>query len=194
MTRFAPVDLFDEYTPLPPKPETAKEPTRLTIRVERLPSRWRTWRAWAGLLLAIAAAAVAGQLIDSRRSSTRHYLRAPEPKAAIPATTPPHARRQPRLPSTPSSARSPGKRKHARHSLRRKPRRRVRSAPRRSAEHAASDPTIDVAPDRAQPSIAATPTTGETRPGSAAPVGSSRPYSRPSVGEKGDEQFAYLGR
>jgi hypothetical protein len=191
MTRFAPVDLFDEYTPLPPKPETAEEPTRLTIRVERLPSRWRTWRAWAGLLLAIAAAAVAGKLIDSRRSSTGHFLRAPEPKAAIPATTPPHARRQPGLPS---GARSPGKRNHARHRPRRKPRRRVRSAPRRPAEHAASHPTIDVAPDRAQPSIAAPPPTGETHPGSAPPVGSSHPYSRRSVGETGKEQFAYLGR
>ena len=193
MTRFAPVDFFDEHTAIPPKLATGEEPTQLTIRVEGLPSRWRAWRAWGGLLLAIAAAAVAGKLIDSRRSSTRHYLRAPEPQPAIRAAAP-HTRRQPRLPRAPSRAAAPGRRKPARHRPRRRPRRRVRSAPRLSPEGAESRPAIDVAPERAQPSIAATPTSGETRPGPTPQVGSSRPDSRPSVGEKGDEQFDYLGR
>ena len=137
MTRFAPVDFFDEHTAIPPKLATGEEPTQLTIRVEGLPSRWRAWRAWGGLLLAIAAAAVAGKLIDSRRSSTRHYLRAPEPQPAIRAAAP-HTRRQPRLPRAPSRAAAPGRRKPARHRPRRRPRRRVRSAPRLSPEGAES--------------------------------------------------------
>lgn len=193
MTRFAPVDFFDEYTAIPPPLASGEEPTQLTIRVEGLPSRWRAWRGWAGLLLAITAAAVAGKLIDSRRSSTRQYPRDPESRAAISATAP-HARRQPRLPRTPSSASPPAQRKHARHRHRRKLRRRAPAAQRLAAERAASRPPIDVAPERAQPSIAAPSTAGETPPSPARQVGRSRPYSRPSAGEKGEEQFDYLGR
>jgi hypothetical protein len=185
-------DLFEEYA-LEGEPISAAERTRLTIRVEGLPSRWRAWRAWAGLLLVVAAAAVAGKLVDSRRSSTRQYPRAPEPKAARPAPAP-HAGRQPRLPKAPRSAAAPARRKHARHRPRRKLRGRAAAKPRPSAERATSRQATDVVPDHAQPSFAAPPTTGDTPPTPARQVGRSRPYSRASVGEKGNEQFDYLGR
>lgn len=192
MTSFTPVDSFDEYTPIPPKLPAGEEPTQLTIRVEGLPSRWRAWRRWAGLLLTIAAAAIAGKLIDSRRSSTRQYPRDPKPRTAIPARAP-HARRQPQLPTTPSAA-APPRRKHTRHRARRKLHGRAPAAPRPSAERAASRPRIDAAPNYAQPSVAVPPTTREAPPSSAPHVGSSQPDSQPPAGEKGNEQFSYLGR
>jgi hypothetical protein len=193
MTSFTPVDFFDEYTPIPPKLTTGEEPTQLTIRVEGLPSRWRAWRRWAGLLLAIAAAAVAGKLIDSRRSSTRQYPRDPESKAAIP-TPARHAKRQPQLPKTPSSAAAPPRRKPTPHRPRIKLGRRASAPPRLSPERAVTRPPIDVTPEHPQPSISAPPTTPKTPPSSAPQAGSSQPDSRPPAGEEGNEQFAYLGR
>jgi hypothetical protein len=185
-------DLFEEYT-LEQEPVSSAERTRLTIRLEAVPSRWRRVRWWVGLLLAIVATAVAGKVVDPRRSSTRQNSRDPESRAAISATAP-HARRPSRLSVSPSSAAPPAQRRHGRHRPRRGLRRWTPAAQRLSAQRAEGRPPIKVAPERSQPDIEAPPATGEPSPRPARQVGGSRPYSRASAGEKREEQFDYLGR
>jgi hypothetical protein len=77
------LDVFDEYTPPWGPSGGEEEPTRLAIRFEAIPSRWRTARWWASLLIVIAAAAAGGKLMGSRRSSARHHLQRPKPSTTI---------------------------------------------------------------------------------------------------------------
>lgn len=110
----AEVDPFDEG---PLRDETSgggEEPTRLTIRVEATPSRWRSLRWWAGVLMAIAAAAAGGTLIDSRRSGARQHLSPSEPKVVILGRVP-RAKRQVRHRTARHVAARAARRKHSRH-------------------------------------------------------------------------------
>jgi hypothetical protein len=81
-------DVFGEYTATQETPSPGDEPTRLTIRVEAVPSRWRALRWWAGVLVAIAAAAAGGKLVDSRRSSTRYHQQRPASRMVISGRSP----------------------------------------------------------------------------------------------------------
>jgi hypothetical protein len=77
------LDVFDEYAPPRESSGDDEESTRLAIRFEATPSRWRTTRWWASLLIVIGAAAAGGTLMGSRRSSARHHLQRLEPSTTI---------------------------------------------------------------------------------------------------------------
>lgn len=108
------VDPFDEGPPRDETSSAGEEPTRLTIRVEATPSRWRSLRWWAGVLMAIAAAAAGGKLIDSRRSGARQHLSPAEPKVVILGRAP-RAKRQVGHRTAPHVAAHAVRRKHSRH-------------------------------------------------------------------------------
>lgn len=164
------LDLFDEY----PCPwETSgndEEPTRLTIRFETVPPRWKSARWWASLLIVVAAAVAGGRLVDARRLGARHHSQRLEPNATIVGRLPRVGSRARRR-SPQSTLVDPGSGKHARHRADRTIRHQTAHTPRRVV------PEVPVAaPPVASPPLAA----GAERP---------EPHRDASPG-----QFSYLGQ
>ena len=164
------LDVFDEYPRPWETPGNDEEPTRLAIRFETVPSRWRTARWWASLLIVIAAAAAGGKLVSSRRSSARHHPQRLEPNTTIVGRLPraePRARHRSPRPTLVHPARG----KRSRHRVDRRIRHRTALARRR---------VVPDAPVAAPPVEGPPPAPGAERP---------EPHREAPAG-----QFSYLGQ
>jgi hypothetical protein len=72
-----PPDPFDALTSSDLTLSAGKEATRLVLRIDAVPVRWRAGRWWAGAAIAVAVAVASGRLVDSRRSATVHRIQHP---------------------------------------------------------------------------------------------------------------------
>jgi hypothetical protein len=72
-----PPDPFDALTSSNLTPSANQEATRLVVRIDAVPARWRAGRWWAGAAIAISVAVAGGRLVDSRRSATVHRIQHP---------------------------------------------------------------------------------------------------------------------
>lgn len=72
-----PPDPFDGLTSSDLTPSADQETTRLVVRIDTVPARWRAGRWWAGAAIAISVAVAGGRLVDSRRSATVHRIQHP---------------------------------------------------------------------------------------------------------------------
>src|SRR5271167_2750345 len=59
-----------------------EETTRLTVRIEVTPARWRAERWWAGATVALAVAVACARLVDSRRSVMVDHIEHPAKRLA----------------------------------------------------------------------------------------------------------------